>query len=174
MLFGDKSLFAIECEVTEQLDEWDFGHIIFWFCNNAVGNWEDSTDLRGCLNWLNKFSSQVCNRFEDALEGLNKESVFKLLYDSVIFTGTSEIKEKPKFEDIFSRFHISHLGMSSFEQFDILLIEQQNGQQRCLWRHADSNEINECYLPKKEMQRVAMHCCIWLKENVNSGGNVVE
>jgi hypothetical protein len=167
MLFGDKGLFAIECELTERLDGWVFGHILFWLCGNAVGNWEDSTDLKGCLNWLKKYANEVCNRFEDALEGLSKESVFKLLHDSVMLTEGIDIKEKPKFDDIFSRFHISHLGMSSFEQFDILLIEQPNGEQRCLWRCAGNNDVQECYLPKEEMQRVAKLCCIWLETMVN-------
>ncbi len=167
MLFGDKGIFAIECELTEREDGWVFGHILFWLCGNAVGNWKDSTDLKGCLNWLEKFANDVCNRYEDNLNELDKESVFKLLYDSVMFTEDSGKKEKPKFDDIYSRFHISHLGMSSFDQFDILLIEQPNAEQRCLWRCADNNDVQECYLPKEEMQRVAKQCCIWLEKEVN-------
>jgi hypothetical protein len=168
MLFGDKGLFAIECELTEQINGWVFGHILFWLCGNAVGNWEDSTDLKGCFNWLKKFVNEVCSRFERALMELNKEAVFKLLYDSVMFTEDSDIKETPKFDDIFSRFHISHLGMSSFEQFDILLIEQPDGEQRCIWRYAGNNDVHECYLPKGEMQRVAKICYTWLETKVNS------
>lgn len=166
MVFGDKKVFAIECELVERIGDWVFGHILFWFCGNAVGDWEDSTDIKGCLNWLRKFVNEACDRFEYDLNRIDKDHVFKLLYDSVIFTGDSEKKEKPVFDDIYSRFHISHLGMSSFEQYDILLVEQPNAEQRCLWRYAENNYVQECYLPKDEMQRVAKLCCIWLESEI--------
>jgi hypothetical protein len=133
-----------------------------------VGDWEDSTDLKGCLNWIKKFVEEMRDRFERALVGLEKESVFNLLYYPVMFSEDTNKKEEPLFDDIFSRFHISHLGMSSFEKFDLLLIEQPEGQQRCIWRYTGSNEVHECYLPKGEMQRVAKLCYVWLESKMGS------
>jgi hypothetical protein len=38
--------------------------------------------------------------------------------------------------DIFSRFHISRLGMSSFDAIDLLLVSTSDGHERCVWRNA--------------------------------------
>lgn len=166
MIFGDKKTFAIECEVAERIDDWVFGHILFWLCESPVGDWKDSTDLKGCLNWLNDFTSDSRNRFEPDLIGADKDTVFEWLYDPVMQTNKKGLNREPKFDDTFSRFHISHLGMSSFDRFDILLIEQPGNDQRCLWRSDDSYEIKECYIPEGEMQRVATLCQAWLGKQI--------
>ncbi len=158
MLLGDKTKFSIEYEVTERVDDWVFGHFLFWLRGKPVGDWEDSTDLKGCLRWLKKFASENHNRYEPDLKDLDKISVFKLLYNSVMFSDENEITPEPKFENIFSRFHISHIGMSSFDAYDILLIEPPDSEQRCLWRTQTDSEIQECFLPQGEMQRVAALC----------------
>ena len=63
MLFGDNNKFSIEYKVTERMDDWVFGHFLFWICGQAVGNWDDSTDLKGCLNWLKNFIADNSNRY---------------------------------------------------------------------------------------------------------------
>jgi hypothetical protein len=63
------------------------------------------------------------------------------------------------YEDAFARFHISHIGMSSLEQFDILLLYDAHGGERCLWRQADATKIEECRLWRNEMESVAGEFC---------------
>jgi len=169
MIFGNKNVFAIECEISERIDDWVFGHFLFWLCGQSIGDWEDSTDIKGCLLWLKDFVNIARNRFEEDLTELNKDAVFELLYHSVMQSNASITHQIQNYDDIYSRFHISHIGMSSFDTFSLLLIEQPNGPQRCLWQSESSEEINECYIPQKEMQRVAELCCTWLEQEIATG-----
>jgi hypothetical protein len=166
MLFGDKKKFAIECQISESVDNWIFGNIVFWFCEKSVGNWKDSTDIKGCLSWINRFISEDCDRYEEIFDKLDKEHVFELLYSSVISNGGAEANKCHDILDVYSRFHISHLGMSSFEEFDILLIEKPDCYQRCIWRSAKDKLINECYIPNKEIHKVCKLFCIWLESEI--------
>jgi hypothetical protein len=63
------------------------------------------------------------------------------------------------FQDAFARFHISHIGMSSFEEFDILLLYDAHGGERCLWRRVGATTIAECKLWRNEMEAVAKEFC---------------
>ena len=166
MIFGDKKIFAIECELTDRIDDWVYGYIVFWFCGQPVGDWDDSTDLKGCLSWLKNFASEARNRFEPELEWADKDTAFEWLYESVMHKNGENPINTPKFEDVFSRFHIAHLGMSSFDRFDLILIEQPHSKQRCLWRHESNNEVHECYIPEGEMQKIAKLCQTWLEKQI--------
>lgn len=165
MLFGNKKTFAIECEITEQIDDWVFGHFLFWLCDNSIGDREDSTDLKGCLMWLKDFLNTKRNRFEREIINIDKYTLFDLLYNSVIPTN-EKCEHEAKFDDIFSRFHISHIGMSSFDNFDILLIELPHKIYRCLWRSVDNKEIKECYIPKNDMENITKICSDWLENEI--------
>jgi hypothetical protein len=156
MIEGNITRFAIEGEVAERIDSWVLGHIRFWICGNSVGEWSDSVDLLGCLRWLNDFASTPRSRYESGLFELPAREVFRRVYDPVMpHSGAG----RPGVTDAFSRFHISHLGMSAFERFDLLLLTDEHGAERCLWRETGSEEIHECYLWRLEMERVAGQFC---------------
>lgn len=162
MIIGDQHRFAIESEIEELTENgWLLGHFRFWVLGEPVGNWDDYTDLKGCAYWLRNFIDVLEDRNESDLVGKSKEEVFRLLYDSVMGSGEQSNVEPP-FEHILSRFHISHLGMSSFDRFDILLIETDT-QQHLLWRSADDLEIKEAWLSAGEMQRIAERFYQWFK-----------
>lgn len=155
MLIGRKNKFAIQLEVLNIVDGWIFGSFIFWIDGIIVGNQEDgSVDLNGCINWLKDFVDNKRNRFEPGLYCMSKEQAFLLLCSSVISTDQNASFVEEKYENTFSRFHISHLGMSSFDTLNLLLVEDEEKQQRCIWQQ-DSQEIKEAFLGVGEIERVA-------------------
>lgn len=155
MIAGDRNRFAIECELAEQTDRWLLGRFRFWLCGVPVGNWEDQADLRGCVRWLLEFANVPRNRFEPSLASADAEEVFRRVYDPVIGLDGAGASV----ENAYARFHISHLGMSSFDQCDLLLVVDESGGERCLWRQAGSVSIQECRLRPQEMARVAKAFC---------------
>jgi hypothetical protein len=157
MIAGTRERFAIEAEVTERIETWILGHIRFWICGEPVGNWADSADLRGCINWLREFHDMQVDRHEPDLVDLPADEVFRLVYDNVMPGGTPF--GHPWEHEARRRFHISYLGMSSFELFDILLLTNALGAERCLWRAAGSTEIHDCRLWRREMESVAGEFC---------------
>lgn len=154
MIAGIRERFAIEAEIEQRIDDFVLGHVRFWLCGRPVGDWCDSADLLGCLRWLRDFRDSLLDRYEPRLWHLSADEVFRLLYDPVMGAGNASAQtlEVP---DAYERFHISHLGMSSFDNFDVLLLKDQHGAERCLWREAGSREIHECHLWRLEMESVA-------------------
>lgn len=155
MIAGNPNRFAIECEPIERSDGWLFGRFRFWLCGKPVGNWDDYADLRGCVRWLQDFANKPRNRFEKSLASAKAEDIYRQLYDSVIGVGAVPTS----IQDAFSRFHISHLGMSSFEQIEMLLLVDEHGSERCFWRKSGSSSIEECRLWRNEMEIVARDFC---------------
>lgn len=155
MLIGDKQRIAIEIEILEIIEEWIFGTFVFWLSGEIVGDPEDrQVDLKGCINWLKDFIENPRNRFEPNLYDMEMDQAFLLLNASVISSNQDVPFVKEPFEKIFSRFHIEHLGMSSFNQLNMILIEKENQQQRCIWQQNDQ-EIKEVFLRKGEIQEIA-------------------
>lgn len=98
------------------------------------------------------------------LETRTPEEVFRLVYDPVMAGGESGLEQV---RDAYSRFHISHLGMSSFERFDLLLLKDANGSERCLWRVAGMKDIFECRLWRNEMETAAAEFCAWFETQMD-------
>lgn len=155
MIAGDKQRFAIEAEPQESVDGWILGRFRFWLCGEAVGNWDDAADLKGCVGWLRDFATKPRERFEPSLEEASPREVYERAYEPIMTSGA----KSPPIADAFARFNISHLGMSAFELFDILLLKDSNGGERCLWRRAGEEEVHECRLWRNEMETVANDFC---------------
>lgn len=154
MLIGDKNNFAIEFEILDVVDGWVFGTFMLWALGSAIGNPEDkSVDLKGCINWLKDFVENPKDRFEPGLYELDKKQVFIQLCSSVLAIEGSSFAEE-KYRDTFCRFHISHIGMSSFDDITILMVENKQDRVRCIWRQ-DDQEIKEAYLSSSEIYKVA-------------------
>jgi len=49
--------------------------------------------------------------------------------------------------------------MSSFESFDVLLVNTAAGRERLLWRSANDGQIRETFLERGEMEDVSRRFC---------------
>jgi hypothetical protein len=167
MIIGNSKLFAIECEI-KNIDSYEMilGHFRFWIDSLPVGDWEDLAYLTGIVSWICAFALSDTNRYEALLEGKSKELVYQLLYESVMVRPEIEDTLPQLFDDIYSRFHISYIGMSSFDNLSMLLIESPS-YQRVIWRVLEG-EVQEMFLPPNEMQRVAKEFCLSFKEHLNT------
>lgn len=135
MIFGSVNSLAIEISVKEVVDDWLLGSFLLWMNGERIGDPEDQTvDIRGCVHWLRDFVENPRDRYEPDLYEMNIHQVLILLNGSVI-PGTQERQfVTDKYQNTFSRFHISHIGMSSFENVTILLVESRDGEQRFIWQ----------------------------------------
>lgn len=164
MVIGKKNRFAIEIEVTDFVDEWIFGKFVFWMENESIGDINDySVDIKGCINWLKDFISIPRDRFEQGLYEKDINAAFLLLNHSVIPGEQEYVFVKEGYNQTFSRFHISHLGMSSFENVSIVLIENEKGNLRCIWQQKQE-EVKECFLKKGEMKRIFIKTINYIEE----------
>jgi hypothetical protein len=159
VLVGSVERFAIEALPEEFSSGLILGRFRFWVDSQTLGDWEDMADLKGCVAWLRDFATIPRERYDSRLDGMDAAAVFLLLYEPVFgINGLANPVEQPV-PYAYERFHISHLGMSSFELVDILLVKSVDGRERCLWRKADGAHIREMIFDKGEMEAVALKFC---------------
>lgn len=155
---GDKQKFAVIVEISEILQGWLLGQFAFVFRGRLCGNWNDAADLRGCHSWMRDFAVSPTNRFEPGLMNLTPSEIVHDLVRPVM-RSASDPAVPEKYIDTYSRFHISHLGMSSFDRFRLVLIEDAKFQ-RCIWQDLSNEEIiYDDPFPRGHMQAVAGVFC---------------
>ena len=59
---------------------------------------------------------------------------------------------------------ISHIGMSSFERYTILLVCDEIGNQRLLWQCGE-NQVKECWVNAYSVESVAKEVVEWFEIN---------
>jgi hypothetical protein len=157
MLAGNKTECGIEIEITDVIGDWAQGTFLLWVHGVPIGDQSDRfVHVQGCINWLKDFIEHPRDRFEATLFALPKEEVYRLLSTNEDSLPPSSPTGK-QIDRAFSRFHISHLGMSSFDQVTLLLMEDERRRQRLIWQQA-SGAVKEAYLPPGRMQLVASEC----------------
>jgi len=180
-IFGDQSIFAIECQVSRLLEKRVYTHFQVWVGGKPIGDYEDEIMLYSCMSYLSEFLKFTGNRYEPELDEKSKEEVFKMIFDSVVYTlpvekTWNEIFAiynpsdgiQPPYEDIMRRFHLDSFGMSSFsDKFNLILVETQSGKQRLIWRAISDMELHEQILEPKGFEAIANQFLLWAESQIS-------
>ena len=150
---GSKDTIAIEVELESTRGDWIPGHFLLWCNGAAIGDWDDSADIRGVVRWMRDLADRPRDRREPSLDDCSKEEVFRRVLEPVMASSSSQSTLSP-IPNAFARFVISHIGMSALDAYDVLLLEAAEGRERVLWRHRDG-PIEEAWLGPSEIERVA-------------------
>ena len=157
MLFGDKSKAAFEVTIVEMVEGWIFGTFILWINNSSIGDKEDqSVDLKGCINWLRDLTQNPVNRFDEWLCTLPKNEVWEYVVTQTMQWPQSKSSLIP---DAFTRFHVTHVGMSSFDNYTVVLIRGP-GKDRCLWQ-LKNEELHDEHIDQLAIEKSAKHLIDW-------------
>ena len=147
----------MKIEVADVIGQWVQRTFLLWIQGVPIGDQADRfVHVQGCINWLKDFVEHPRDRFEASLFALPKEAVHRLLSTNGDSLPSSSLTGE-QIDRAFSRFHISHVGMLSFDQVTLLLVEDEQGRQRVIWQQA-RDEVKEAYLPAGRMQLVASEC----------------
>jgi Immunity protein 42 len=178
MLFGDPSVFAIECEIIDKIDKWVFADFRFWAVSEPIGDYDDSMDLLGGVYYLKESIKCAEYRHAHVFNDLSKEEIFRIVFDSIMITvpkGES-IRSLPLEPDLpydydsslaqskmRSGCHLDAVGMSSFcDKWNIILVENSNLWQRLIWRNLDTMELKEALFPPNRFEQVAQSFLDWI------------
>ena len=154
MLIGDKNKFAVQLTIGDAVDGWVLGSYLFWACGTSIGDRNDcSVDLRGCRNWMWDFVEKPRDRYEPGLYEMDKVQAYVRLASAVLPGQNPSGFAQETYDDSFSRFHISYIGMSSFENVTLLMVKNEKGMERLIWRSRDE-QVEEAYLEAEEVERV--------------------
>jgi len=150
---GDPSRFAVKWEATFP-GEQPIGRFALVVMGDEVGDFSDNgTSLIGCYNWTADLLHHVRDRFEPGLFEMDRGQAFETLVHPVFghYYGV-ECPPEP-YADIYGRFHIQHIGMTSMEKFVLLLIQNEQGESRLIWQE-DYGEIREACFDAGEVEDV--------------------
>jgi hypothetical protein len=154
MLIGDKNKFAVQITVEGAIDGWILGSYLLWACGTSIGDKSDySVDLRGCRNWMRDFIEKHRDRYGPGLYEMDKVQAYVRLASAVLPGENPSGFAQEMYDDTFSRFHISHIGMSSFDNVTLLMVKNEKGMERLVWRSGDE-EIKDAYLEAGEVERI--------------------
>lgn len=161
MIFGDASRFSVVINDVERSGAWVYGSVLFCAGDRTVGDVDDAADLKGVRNWMREALEQPVDRFDPRLRGLSAEQLLETLLTWREDPITSGL---PSVVDTYSRFWVAHLGMSSFDRFDIVLVEDPKSGLRLVWREGDDGEIVDITLSPNEFWGPLQDCVDWLSE----------
>jgi hypothetical protein len=179
MVFGDKKTFAIECTPTASLDSTVYGHFLFWAANSVLGDPEQEALLRACVTYLAQSLQFQGKRHEPEFDNLTAEQLFAVLYDSMMYypppgtlpaewlndASAEEFRAPPYDWAARDRFHLDHVGMSSFaDNIGIILVETFDGQQRLIWRNLNDWQVGEVILKRGQFEQTAHMFLDWIAE----------
>jgi hypothetical protein len=177
MIFGEKQVFAIECEIVDQIDSWVYANFCFWIEGAKVGAYQETIVLKASIAWLKEFLRNSEKRCIPLFDSMDKEIVFRLIYETVIVTplkNSSILEMIPENKEetasgrlalsdseIINRFHLDDVGMSSFDEYSIILINREDGKQRIIWKHVDESSVHEAILPPDYFENIAIQFVSW-------------
>jgi hypothetical protein len=151
---GNEHSIAVDYELLNVAEDWVFGRFCLFIGGMFVGDRDDvSVDLKGCRNWLVDFCTHARDRFEPGLMQAPKQQIFLQLAASVLVEQGASCFGGESYRDTFSRFHLSHLGMSSFNNVTLLLMRDQRDGARFIWQSAD-DEVQAAEVAYSEVVRV--------------------
>ena len=177
MIFGDSSIFAIECEITERIEDWTYAHFRLWADGDSIGDYDDEMDLQGGVYHLEKFLKYSDSRSEPGTDDKTKEEVFQIVFDSVMLTFPKEAssfdvpipdESLVQYPNMIPRFHLDQSGMSSFsDKWNVILIERRDEAARLIWRELTDDlkdmEIREAILSPGYFEDVTIKFIEWAK-----------
>lgn len=148
LLVGDKTAFAIEWSLLPE--HYTLGQFCFWIHHQMIGDWEDTAHLVGCSRWIEKFINNPKDYFASDLIDTPKEYVISMIFDAYINNLPSS---QYPLGNPHRELYIKHLGMSSFERFDIVYLHD-NHNQRIIWRSYTDMIVKEAIFPYGTIQSV--------------------
>lgn len=161
-----RSSLSLNFEVLNIVDGWVLGTFFMLIDGVCVGDRADvSVDLRGCLRWWRDLANNPRNRYEPGLYDEDKDRAFLLLASAVLVRDDPEDTIPELYADSFSRFHISHIGMSSFDDVTMIFLKNEDGLERLIWK-ASGEEIYEAHLAESELERTFLKASVDLERSI--------
>jgi hypothetical protein len=150
---GDPSRFAVKWEVVYPSDK-PIGRFAVFIDGHEIGDFsDDGTYLHGCFCHGLELADRWGDKFEPGLFEMDKLQAFETLVYPIYGHHYGVEGREEIYPNIHGRFHIHHVGMSSMDNFLLLVMKSDQGETRFIWQEG-RGEIHEARLPAAEVEAV--------------------
>lgn len=141
MVFGDRSLFAVEFELDQEYNGvWLFGKFCYWIRGKRIGDYELGTSLRDVLFSLDTLVQDNGNRTKVNLFELSRSDLFTRL-DGALFGCEKTLYDEVAIKESWARFNVV-LPVDIFDGCKVYLVENLE-MSRMLFRNLNEVEVQE-------------------------------
>jgi len=154
LVCGDPSRFAVKWEATVRSEGYVGGRFALSIEGHEVGDFsDDGTYLIGCFCHSLELADRWDDKFEPGLFEMDKLEAFEALVYPIFghYYGVEDRVEV--YRNTYGRFHIDSIGMSSMDDFILLVMKSGQGATRFIWQ-AGSGDIHEARFPVGEVEAV--------------------
>ena len=116
---------------------------------------------------MRDFVSEPRDRYELGLYEMDSELVYTRLARSVLPEQDPHGSASEQYENTYSRFHMSHIGMSSFDNVTLLLVKSESGKERLVWR-SGAGDIEDAYFNEGEIERVFNDAILAIRSEIDA------
>lgn len=167
MLVGDRENFGIEIHLRSAVgNRWIYGTYVLWANGMPIGDPNDhAVDLRGCCNWMQNLTERPPDRYEPGLYEMDRTVAYVRLASSALANPSSNRFAKEAYADTVSRFHISHIGMSSFDRVTLLWLKNLSGSDRLIWQVGEDS-IQDAHVRAGLMETAFREAIRWMRQEM--------
>lgn len=141
MIFGNRSIFAVEFELDQEYNGvWLFGKFCYWIREKRIGDYELGTSLRDVLFSIDTLVQDSGNRTQVELFGLSGSDLFTRL-DGALFGYEKTLYVDVAVKENWARFNVV-LPVDVFDGCKVYLVEDLE-MSRMLFRNLNEVEIQE-------------------------------
>lgn len=148
MIFGERQLFAVECELTSRVGRWIYGRFRVWVAANPIGAYTDEViDLKGTTGVLR----QPIPRASPAMAALGPDEFLELVWSACYGDG--------QYNDTECRALRQHVWFDSCEGFENVrsVIAKVETNYRIVWRISGETSAREQIVPATVYDSVASY-----------------
>lgn len=153
MIFGEKSVFAVECEFTSQEGSWVYGSFRVWLAGSAIGTYSEEvlnlTGTTGVLREPVQASSILAGR-------LGSTQFLRRVFEPNFGNGENSQKEQLEWG--------RYRWLAYCEGFETVFSAAAlvGHEVRIVWRLTDQGPVNECFIPLATYSAVCAKFVAWL------------
>ncbi len=168
MLFGEKSKFALECELESPLDEFFNCKICLWANGEQIGDYERGSSLRVSASFFRDTLKFVSRLHDEALDGKSAETILKFIYEKLYEIPEEDVsvEELENHWQRYGKFLICPDGGPAFDGWLAALLVEMTGE-RFLWRYA-LGAAHESSLPTGGYEATVSSFLVWADQIIRN------
>lgn len=161
MLFGDKELLAIQCELSPPHTHHLFGKVLLYAGGKELGDGSAVVVIGDLTGFFKESQTFIGQRADDSFYNKSPAEILSLAYTSLYGPNDQSLANQMASERRYRKFVIMPNGCESFDGEFAILIETTNGQQ---FIYRDGNDAREISLPKTYYESIIFSFCSWVEK----------